>query len=102
MQDAPLENWEEATFDDMTRQIDTMEAERDDLQREVDACHAIMKKVREIWGSDTLTIDAAQGVQDRISELETLLERIRDLQMADGASLGWAQKIAYEALGGDA
>ena len=38
------------------------------------------------------------SLRNRIKELETLLERIRELQISDGASLGWAQKIAYEAL----
>lgn len=38
---------------------DALLKERDDLQREVDACHAIMAKVREIWGVNTMTIDAA-------------------------------------------
>lgn len=57
--------------------------QRDELQREVDACHAIMAKVREIWGVNTMTIDAAEGVQIRLDDAKLLIDGMERLLTED-------------------
>lgn len=50
---------------------------------------------------DTLSRALAE-LEDERDSYQTALERIRDLEIVDGADLNYAQNIASAALGGDA
>jgi hypothetical protein len=74
--------------------VEALEAERDALKGEVDACHAIMDSVRQVAqqavgdGEHRMTIDAARMMSDRIGMLEksviSLLENCQFETDAEG------------------